>query len=100
MTKCKIFLHLAMISPQLSALSTEQSWNDLALDKETLNQVEEIKGWLKQSSAVKPDRSLTKKLKTGYRALFDGPAATAKATTAALIGQELNKPVYRVDLST
>ena len=89
-----------MISPQLSALSTEQSWTDLVLDTETFNQVEEIKGWLKQSSAVKPDRSLNRKMKAGYRALFDGPAGTAKSTTAALIGKELSKPVYRVDLST
>ncbi len=88
-----------MNHPQLSLLSTEQSWNDLVLDKETLKQVEEIKTWLKDSSSAKPDSSLKKKPKAGYRTLFYGPPGTGKTSTAALIGRELNKPVYKVDLS-
>ena len=88
-----------MISSQLSALSTNQSWTDLALDKAALNQVEEIKAWLRQSSSAKPDSRLKKKLKPGFLVLFDGPAGAGKASTAALIGQEFNKPVYKVDLS-
>ena len=88
-----------MIHPHLSLLTTDQSWNDLVLDKETLKQVEEIKGWLKYSSPVNPDNRLKKKLKTGYRTLFYGPPGTGKALTAALIGKEFNKPVYKIDLS-
>ena len=88
-----------MISPQLSPVTTDQSWKDLVLDKETLGQVEEIKTWLKQSSSVKLDKSLRKKLKAGYRTLFYGPAGTGKTLTAALIGKECNKTVYKIDLS-
>ena len=88
-----------MIYPHLSILDTERSWNDLVLDKETLTQVEEIKNWLKQSSPIKPGKSLKKKLKPGFRALFHGPAGTGKTSTAALIGKELNKTVYKIDLS-
>jgi SpoVK/Ycf46/Vps4 family AAA+-type ATPase len=88
-----------MISPHLSPVITDQSWNDLLLDKETLKQVDEIKTWLKNSSSAKPDSSLKKKPKAGYRTLFYGPAGTGKTSTAALIGKELNKPVYKVDLS-
>jgi SpoVK/Ycf46/Vps4 family AAA+-type ATPase len=97
--KNKIILLLTMIYPHLAILDTEQSWKELALDKETLKQVEEIKGWLKQSSTVKPGSSLGKKLKPGYRTLFYGPAGTGKTSTAALIGKELNKEVYKIDLS-
>jgi SpoVK/Ycf46/Vps4 family AAA+-type ATPase len=95
----KIVLLLDMIYPHLAILDTEQSWKELALDKETLKQVEEIKNLLKQSSSVKPDSSLRKKLKPGYRALFVGLAGTGKTSTAALIGKELNKEVYKIDLS-
>ena len=88
-----------MISPHVSLLATKQSWNELALDKETTGQVEEIKNWLKQSSSLKAGISVKKKLKPGFRALFYGPSGTGKTLAAALIGKELNKPVYRVDLS-
>ncbi|MEP7372192.1 MAG: ATP-binding protein [Chitinophagaceae bacterium] len=88
-----------MISPQLSLLATEQSWTNLALDEETLKQVEEIKSWHKQSSAAKADSSLKRKLKAGYKVLFYGPPGTGKTSTATLIGKEFNQPVYKVDLS-
>src|SRR6201991_4144918 len=39
------------------------------------------------------------RLKKGYRALFYGPPGTGKTLTAALLGNEMNKDVYRVDLS-
>ncbi len=70
-----------MIHPHLSPVTTDLSWKDLVLDKETLGQVEEIKTWLKQSSSAKRDKSLGKKLKAGYRTLFYGPPGTGKTTT-------------------
>jgi len=88
-----------MIYPHLAILDTERSWQELALDKETLTQVEEIKNRLKQSAFVKRGKSLARKLKPGYRVLFYGPGGTGKTSTAALIGKELNKEVYKIDLS-
>jgi SpoVK/Ycf46/Vps4 family AAA+-type ATPase len=88
-----------MIYPHLAILDTEQSWKELALPQETLTQVEEIKNWLKQSSSVKAGKSLQRKIKPGYRALFYGTNDTRKASTASLIGKELNKEVYKIDLS-
>jgi SpoVK/Ycf46/Vps4 family AAA+-type ATPase len=88
-----------MIYPHLAILDTERSWQELALDKETLTQVEEIKNRLKQSASVKRGKSLARKLKPGYRVLFYGPGGTGKTSTAALIGKELNKEVYKIDLS-
>ncbi len=88
-----------MISPHLSPVTTDQSWNELVLDKATLGQVNEIKTWIKQSSSATRDNNLGKKVKAGYRTLFYGPPGTGKTLTAALIGKEFNKPVYKIDLS-
>ena len=88
-----------MIHPHLSLITTDLSWNDLILDKETMKQVEEIKNWLNHSSSAKPGSILKKKLKPGFRGLFHGPPGTGKKLTAALIGKEFNKPVYKIDLS-
>lgn len=55
--------------------------------------------WLKHLPALKPRRSLNKKIKSGYRCLFYGPSGTGKTMTAAWIGKESNLPVYRIDLS-
>jgi len=61
--------------------------------------LEEIKNWLQQSSSLKPAKPLPKKIKTGYRCLFIGPPGLGKKETAAWIGRECNRPVYRIDLS-
>ncbi len=88
-----------MIYPHLAILDTEKSWKELVLDKKTLTQVEEIKNRLKQSPAINIGRTIRKKIKPGYRALFYGASGTGKTSTAALIGKELNKEVYKIDLS-
>jgi SpoVK/Ycf46/Vps4 family AAA+-type ATPase len=88
-----------MIHPHLSLLTTDLSWKNLVLDKETVKQVEEIKNWLKHSSSAKPGSGTDNKLKPGYRSLFYGPPGTGKTVAAALIGRELNMAVYKIDLS-
>lgn len=87
-----------MIYPYLSVLETKQSWAELLLDKESLQKTEEIKSWLKQSSAVKAAES-KRKTKASFRVLFYGPSGAAKTSAAALIGKEIDRPVYKVDLS-
>jgi SpoVK/Ycf46/Vps4 family AAA+-type ATPase len=81
-----------MIHSHLSLVTTDLSWNDLILEKETFKQVEEIKNWLKHSSSIDPE----KKLKPGYRSLFYGSASTEKVLTVTLIGNECDKPVYKL----
>jgi SpoVK/Ycf46/Vps4 family AAA+-type ATPase len=95
----KLFLYLTMNFPYSSLLTSELSWNDMVLDNETMRQVNEIKTWLKESTSVKPGSVLKKKLKSGYRCLFSGPPGSGKKTTAALIGKEFKKDVYKIDLS-
>ena len=82
-----------MTARHLSVITTDQSWTDLALTEEAINQVEQIKAWLKSSNNAE------KKLKPGYRSLFYGPPGTGKTLTAALIGKEFDRPVYKIDLS-
>lgn len=48
---------------------------------------------------MKTTGRMDKKPKPGYRSLFSGSTGTAKEEAAALIGRELNKPVYKADLS-
>lgn len=88
-----------MVHPHLSLLTTDLSWKNLVLDKETMKQVEEIRNWLKHLSSVKPGGGMNEKLKPGYRTLFYGPPGTGKKLSAAVIGKELSIPVYRIDLS-
>jgi len=82
-----------MSNPHLLPVTTDQSWDDLVLDEDTVKQVEQIKNWFR--------RSLTgTKMTKGYRSLFYGPQGAGKKLTAALIGKEFDKPVYRIDLSS
>jgi SpoVK/Ycf46/Vps4 family AAA+-type ATPase len=88
-----------MIHSQLTLLTTDHSWNDWMPDKKIMPQVQEISNWLKYSSSVKSINSLNQNNKKGFSSLFIGPPGSGKRLTAALIGKEVNKPVYKVDLS-
>lgn len=81
-------------------LTTKLTWSDLILNDGTLKKLEEIKAFVKYESALRTDFALNKHMKPGYRCLFYGPSGTGKSLAATLIGQELNKDVYRIDLSS
>ena len=87
-----------MNASHVSLVTTDSTWDDLILDKETRKQVEEIKNWIKHSSSISLGRKLEKKVKPGFRTLFYGPPGTGKTLTATLIGKEFGKPVYKIDL--
>ena len=87
-----------MNSPYLSPVTTDHSWDDLVLPEDIVKQVEQIKAWLRQSSLINREGA-EKKLTQGYRSLFYGPPGSGKTLTAALIGKEFNKPVYKIDLA-
>lgn len=80
-------------------LETLQNWSDLILEENTLQQIEEIKTWIKYGNKMLDKFNLRAKLKPGYRSLFSGQAGTGKTFTAALLGKETGYDVYRVDLS-
>ncbi len=81
-------------------ITTNQSWSDLFLERYTLEQIHEIKAWIKYKNVLFEDWEMSKKLNPGYRTLFYGPPGTGKTMTASLIGKETGRDVYRIDLST
>jgi hypothetical protein len=80
-------------------ISTGMDWNDLVLDSYTIQQLDEIRIWLKHGHHLLNGWGMGKRLKPGYKALFYGPPGTGKTLTAGLLGKSVNIDVYRVDLS-
>jgi AAA+ superfamily predicted ATPase len=78
---------------------TEMNWNDVVLNQQTTQQVNDISNWLLFHHQLFEDENLKRKVKPGYRVLFYGPSGTGKTLTAALLGKEFKKEVYRIDLS-
>ncbi len=80
-------------------ITTKLSWDDLVLAPQVLAEIENLKTWIKHSNTIMQDWGLDKSIKPGYRSLFYGPPGTGKTLTATLIGAELGRDVYRIDLS-
>ncbi len=78
---------------------TEMEWADAVLSPGTAQQVDDIRAWLDHQSKIEADDNLKRKIKPGYRVLFHGPSGTGKTLTAALLGRQFGKEVYRIDLS-
>jgi hypothetical protein len=80
-------------------ITTIMIWEDVVLNQQTLRQVEEISNWLQHHHLYNEDENLKRKIKPGFRVLFYGPSGTGKTLTAALLGKQFEKDVYRIDLS-
>ena len=80
-------------------LETLMEWSDLVLPAPILRQVQELEGWLRNGTRLLDEFGMRKRLKPGFRALFHGPPGTGKTLTAALLGKNTGRDVYRVDLS-
>lgn len=80
-------------------IETGLYWKELVLEPSTREQVLEIRAWMDYGSILLNDLGLGRKLKPGYRALFYGSPGTGKTVTAALLGKETGRDVYRIDLS-
>lgn len=78
---------------------TRLTWDDLVLDAEARREVETIEAWARHAEALRDAWGLGRHLGRGFSALFHGPSGTGKSLTAALLGQQLDREVYRVDLS-
>ncbi len=79
-------------------MATQKRWSDIVLNASTLEQLTSLKDWVKHHQVEIIDKA--NKRYPGYRALFYGPPGTGKSFTAAVIGNELKVPVYRIDLSS
>jgi hypothetical protein len=80
-------------------ITTAMTWDDLVLNTHTQNQLNDIVVWVKHNDTLMQDEIMKRKIKPGYKALFHGPSGTGKTLTASLLGNHLNKDVYRIDLS-
>lgn len=80
-------------------IETLMDWNDLVLNDQTRQQVNELNIWLAHHGTLMDQWGMKKRLKQGYRALFHGPPGTGKTLTAALLGKQTGRDVYRIDLS-
>lgn len=80
-------------------ITTKLDWSDLVLAPQVLEELDNIKTWIKHSPTIMEGWELNKSIKPGYRSLFYGPPGTGKTLTATLIGAEVGADVYRIDLS-
>lgn len=80
-------------------VGTQLKWKDLVLPESTLQQVNELLSWLEHGQTLLRDWGMIRHVKPGYRALFHGPPGTGKTLTAALIGQQTGREVFKIDLS-
>jgi hypothetical protein len=80
-------------------IMTGLNWEDLVVADNILEELGEIRIWLKHGQTLLEDWGFGNKIKPGYRALFAGPPGTGKTLTASLLGKSVGMDVYRVDLS-
>jgi AAA+ superfamily predicted ATPase len=80
-------------------VTTAMNWDDLVVDETVHNQIDQIKLWIKHQSTLLEEWGMAKTVLPGYRTLFYGPSGTGKTLTATLLGNEFNRPVFRIDLS-
>jgi len=90
--------HFSMSFPA-KLVSTELNWDDLVINEELQEQVNELLTWVKYNDELMNQWGMKRRLVKGYRTLFYGPPGTGKTFTAGLIGKEMNKQVYKIDLS-
>ncbi|MBA4058008.1 MAG: hypothetical protein C0490_25045, partial [Marivirga sp.] len=90
--------HFSMTFPA-KKVKEEREWSYLVINSELQGQIQEIIGWLHHNEELMIDWQMSNRLKKGYRALFYGPPGTGKTLTTGLLGKELGKDVYKIDLS-
>ncbi|AOM80985.1 AAA family ATPase [Pedobacter steynii] len=78
---------------------TDLGWDDLVINDELKEQINELKSWLKYNDQLIGEWGMGDRLRKGYRALLFGPSGTGKTFTAGLLGKEVGKDVYKIDLS-
>ena len=80
-------------------METTETWDDLVLEPEVMEQVEEIRTWIHHGGKLMDELGFARRMKPGFRSLFFGPPGTGKSMTAALLGNDTGRDLYRIDLS-
>ncbi|MEP7229793.1 MAG: ATP-binding protein [Ginsengibacter sp.] len=74
-------------------------WDQLVINDDLKEQIGEIRTWLKFNDNLIADFGKDERFRPGFRTLFFGPPGTGKTFTAKLLGEELDRDVYKIDLS-
>jgi hypothetical protein len=80
-------------------IEESRTWASLVINDDLKKQIEEIRSWLKYNNQLMNEYGMKDRIKKGYRALFYGPPGTGKTLTAGILGNEMGKDVYKIDLS-
>jgi DNA polymerase III delta prime subunit len=80
-------------------ITTEQEWRDMILAPYTESLLDELKKWLLYGESLRREYGFEKKMRKGFRAFFHGPPGTGKTLAVTLLGKEVGRDVYRIDLS-
>ncbi len=77
------------------------TWADLVLADETLQQLHEIAGQARARGVVYYDWQFSRRLNRGLglNAMFTGESGTGKTMAAEVLAQDLQAPLYKIDLS-
>ncbi len=77
-------------------------WGDIILQKDTLEHLREISGFIKHKGKVHSDWGFEKKLSLGkgLNILFSGPSGTGKTMAAEILANEAQLDLYKIDLSS
>jgi len=87
--------------PELTGIRrihTDTDTNELVLPQASIERLRRIAEWVVQPRPVMREWGLHRFIDGGLRALFRGPSGTGKSMAAAVIGREIDRPVYGVDL--
>lgn len=81
-------------------ISSKLTLEDLVLSDEILQSIEEIKQWQYfTEKTFDYELPFLKRIKQGLKVLFYGKSGTGKTETTAILGNILQKEVYRIDIS-
>ena len=87
--------------PELTGIRrihTDTDTDELVLPQASIERLRRIAEWVVQPRPVMREWGLHRFIDGGLRALFRGPSGTGKSMAAAVIGREIDRPVYGVDL--
>jgi len=80
-------------------VKTSLTWDDLVLPEAAIDQLDEIRCWMKHGSALLTEWEMADRLHSGYTSLFYGPPGCGKTLGASLLGKLCGCDVYKIDLS-
>ncbi|MCU0439297.1 MAG: ATP-binding protein [Raineya sp.] len=80
-----------------SLYQTDETWDDLVLNPSVRDCLMDVKAWMKHYPELNNNPQY--KGSKGFKALFWGESGTGKTVSVGILGKEVGRDVYRIDLS-